>query len=207
MGKKPLMKTYGEINTFIGGVASTIYTEDLVASRFKKYPDGTNITPSHISKFKIIGNDIQFRISVDYSLVNYAFSQSGSTITYFKDTEGRCKEYKDNSIMHSNTRTTIQEVELPGIVKFPITPSNWQLQSTYPNFTRLYVPNCQEWGNYPSLENSGSPGGVIRTSGFPFLANNLVITTSSVNQTSNGGGVEGDLDWMESYAGVTIIYV
>ncbi|WP_345158108.1 leucine-rich repeat domain-containing protein, partial [Flavobacterium ginsengisoli] len=67
-------------NTFIGGIAGTINTPALLATKI-------GVSASQIKDFKVIGNDIQFKINIIYQIPSNAFS-GNTNITYFNDSEG-----------------------------------------------------------------------------------------------------------------------
>jgi len=67
-------------NTFIGGVASTLNTPELVAAKLR-------LPIARIKSFSIIGNDIQFMVIGTYSIASSTFA-SDSNITYFDDKNG-----------------------------------------------------------------------------------------------------------------------
>jgi len=66
-------------NTFIGGVASTITTSGALATKL-------GIASNRITNFKIVGSDIECRISGSYAIPNSAF-QDNTDITYYRDYE------------------------------------------------------------------------------------------------------------------------
>ncbi|MBJ2125334.1 leucine-rich repeat protein, partial [Flavobacterium sp. IB48] len=70
-------------NTFIGGIAGTINTPALLAAKI-------GVSTSQIKDFKVIGNDIQFKINIIYQIPSNAFS-GNTSITYFNDSEGYIK--------------------------------------------------------------------------------------------------------------------
>jgi hypothetical protein len=67
-------------NTFIGGVAATINTPALIASKL-------GIAVDRIKSFSIIGNDIQFAVIGNYNIPNACF-MNNSSLTYFLDNGG-----------------------------------------------------------------------------------------------------------------------
>lgn len=194
-------------NHFVRGIASTLNTAALVAVKYRHYPSGTIFTESDIKNFEIVGDEIRYRIDSDYEIINFGFGISG--LTHYIDKEGKCKKYNYNSIIYAVNRTTLKTVELPKLEKIPPVQTNWQFAQTFPVFERFYVPKVVEWGNTVLLESRPTDldAGVVRTTSLPFSAPNLEITTSILNQTSNSGGVEGDLAWMIANAGVTVNFV
>ncbi|WP_422389328.1 leucine-rich repeat protein [Flavobacterium ginsenosidimutans] len=67
-------------NTFIGGVASTLNTPALIASKL-------GLNASQIKNFTVVGNDIHFSINVSYQIPSNAFN-GNNNITYYNDSEG-----------------------------------------------------------------------------------------------------------------------
>jgi hypothetical protein len=68
-------------NTFIGGVAGTINTAELVATKM-------GLPLSRIKAFSVVGNDIQFAIiGGSYDIVDY-FLNNDVSVTYFRDDAG-----------------------------------------------------------------------------------------------------------------------
>ena len=70
-------------NTFIGGIAETINTPALLATKI-------GVSASQIKNFKVVGNDIQFKINIIYQIPSNAFN-GNTNITYFNDSEGYVK--------------------------------------------------------------------------------------------------------------------
>ncbi|MDP5201127.1 leucine-rich repeat protein, partial [Flavobacterium sp. DG2-3] len=67
-------------NTFIGGIAGTINTPTLLATKI-------GVAASQIKDFKVVGNDIHFKINIIYQIPSNAFN-GNTNITYFNDSEG-----------------------------------------------------------------------------------------------------------------------
>ncbi|MCM0665986.1 leucine-rich repeat protein, partial [Flavobacterium tyrosinilyticum] len=67
-------------NTFIGGIAGTINTPALLATKI-------GVSASQIKDFKVVGNDIHFKINIIYQIPSNAFN-GNTSITYFNDSEG-----------------------------------------------------------------------------------------------------------------------
>jgi hypothetical protein len=68
-------------NTFIGGVAGTINTPALLAPRL-------NLDVKYIKSFKVVGNDIECAVIVNYSVGWYQW-RDNPDLTYYKDYGGR----------------------------------------------------------------------------------------------------------------------
>lgn len=71
------------INTIIGGVAASISSKTLLASKL-------GIKQSEIRRFEIIGSDVHANIRSNYILANGFAFQNDLTITKFIDLEGKC---------------------------------------------------------------------------------------------------------------------
>lgn len=86
-------KLGGVPNTFIGGMASTIYTPALLASKLA-------IDMSRISVFSIVGSDIKCRITGSYAIPDGASTfgfQSGYSNTYYTDADYLVSAVGNNS--------------------------------------------------------------------------------------------------------------
>jgi len=70
-------------NTLIGGIGATINSPALLAEKL-------SITSSSITNFEIIGNNINCRITDNYS-INIAAFKDDVNITYYEDLENKCK--------------------------------------------------------------------------------------------------------------------
>ncbi|MFC0781223.1 leucine-rich repeat protein [Flavobacterium sp. HJSW_4] len=68
-------------NTFIGGVAATINTPALIASKL-------GISVSRIKGFSIVGNDIQFAITGGNYIIPQSAFRTNADITYYNDAGG-----------------------------------------------------------------------------------------------------------------------
>ena len=69
------------INTIIGGVAASISTKSLLASKL-------GIAESEIIRFQIVGSDVQANIKSDYYLPDNVF-YNNSDIKSFSDFDGK----------------------------------------------------------------------------------------------------------------------
>lgn len=72
-----------KFNTFIGGISS--YAIDISTLALT-----LGVKPATISEFEIVGNDVMAKIDVAYKMKSQAFYNS--SVTYFFDYEGKCKE-------------------------------------------------------------------------------------------------------------------
>ena len=203
------MKSNGKPNTFIGGIGLNVTTPALLAVHL-------GISASRISKFKLIGNDIECRVSGgSYVLPVSAFNNvNGRFLTYFRDEEG---------LVTDCLLTCFKTVTNPiSVLYFPaiITLTGTSLFQDSAGPTLFDLPNCTtlpigmagNWNgtgktlNFPSVVNYGPTQGNDAV----FAGNNrnnVTINANSINQTSNGGGVEGDLQWVIDGGTATINWV
>lgn len=198
----------GEPNLFIGGLSATITDEADLATYL-------SCSESDISSFSIIGDDLEAHISVEYSVNDSAFLNLG--ITYFKDTEN-CTETKKNAFKSTVTKKLKKfsglNVETLGGVAF-YTSSNYgglkvvhlpnctnikyEGATSFPynsNITRLYAPEATSWGTTVGNNNL-----------FPYNPVNINLYAEPTMETINGGGVEGDIAFMDTKSGTTVTYV
>lgn len=196
-------------NTEIGGIASTISTPALLASKL-------GISVSAISNFTIVGSDIKCKITGSYGLPNAAFAAYSSTpnCTYYYDYDNLV-----NSIAGEvfDRAANLFEIKLKGVVNiidngqfrgtkvkifdFPnltsITGLN-NFSDFSPNFgliTNIYIPNTTTLG--ATAGNDGVFGGMT---GSPIIYVNPYLATN------NAGSPDGDLT-AAIYSGSTIRYV
>ena len=196
------------INTHIKGIGGTVNTKSLLATYL-------GISESRIQRFTLTGSDLDFSVtgSQKYGLAGSA----GSSITFFEDNSGRVSNV-GSQVFRLHTQP-ITRAYFPGV----ITQTGAALfqDSSFPRFFSL--PNCTSiptgffgncgisiasYLNIPKCLNIGATqgydsGGTIRLNS---NTNLLTIYANSSLQTSNGGGVEGDL--ADAIArGATVIWV
>lgn len=82
------------INTIIGGVASTISTKALLATKL-------GIAESIIKRFDIVGSDVQAHISADYDIGSDSFLNN-SSITHYNDIDSRVKNVSSQAFRGSS---------------------------------------------------------------------------------------------------------
>lgn len=192
-------------NTEIGGVASTISTPALLASKLA-------IDVSRITNFSIVGSDIKCRITGNYSLTASAFG-SNNVITYYYDLEGLV-----NNFTEANTFVScgsLHDIFFPGLstifgsFNFNITPMLKTIELPYLVSTsnasfayssgtfikKIYVPRCTSLGS-SSGDNSVFSG----------IATGSIIYCHPSLATNNGGGIDGDLVYATSQ-GAIVRYV
>lgn len=186
-------------NTFIGGVASTINTAALLASKL-------DINVLRITNFEVRGNDIRCCIVGEYQLPNGSFYESGN-INYYDDKEGLCTNIGVSSF-YGLTKNPLR-FNFPGV----ITQLGTQILGNTFGKTVFLMPNCtkidatQFSGAWNTINANNKKILVISKCtniGFNKSFNNVfnigdtskkyvTIYAPISEQTSNAGGVEGDL--------------
>lgn len=194
-----------EPNTFIGGVSATLDTPALIAAKL-----GINI--NRIKSFKIAGSDIEFAVvGGAYVLPNSSFLNT--PVSFFLDNDGLITDVGSTSFKANPI--SAGRIYLPGIISLT---GQSVYQDSY-GFSLTDFPNCVNFpkdffGNWsgngktlsiPKATNIGGTVGNDLAFRGPNV-NGLTIITNSLNQTSNGGGVEGDLAFAIS-GGATVVYV
>tara|TARA_R110000782_G_scaffold190469_1_gene280326 strand:+ start:353 stop:988 length:636 start_codon:yes stop_codon:yes gene_type:complete len=194
------------VNTYIGNMGATINTVPLLATYL-------GVKQYRISKFKLTGLDIECAISGNekYTLVGV----SGSAITFFLDNDGRVGNI-GNQVFRAHTNN-ITNAYFPAIINQ--TNSSIFQDSRFPNILNLpnvvslpnsFFGNCSVIQssilNIPKCLNVGSTQGLdilIRLASGSSL---FTINANTALQTSNAGGVEGDI--ADAIArGVTVNYI
>ena len=175
-------KKGGIPNTFIGGVASTINTPALLATKL-----GINV--SRITVFSVVGSDIKCSVSGNYTMSGTAFTNN-LQITYYID-NGICNSFDSRSFAGAEK---LQFIELPNVTSISCTEGfvrNYKLE-------RIYTPLCTSYGS--------TVGNNTLFNGSTAFAQGCKIYTHSSMATVNSGGVEGDLQAGATY-GAIIRYV
>jgi hypothetical protein len=165
-------KKGGVPNTFIGGVASTISTPALLASKLA-------IDVSRITNFSIVGSDIKCRITGSYAIPFNAFN-TGEAITYYDDQESIVTSAGEASFKNNNLKwVNLKSATLIGNNCFEDVSGNQR------DF--VYIPSCTSLGltsGNNSVFNSGYQTKIIYAN--PFLS------------TNNAGSEDGDLAYARS---------
>lgn len=117
-----------EPNTFIGGVALTSVTSA------SDYSVKSGLSINHIKGFKITGNDVSFRIDVDYQLEKDAF-YNDNDITYINDVEGKIKELNSGCFRNCSN---LEEAYLNGVTDINDT-NNTSTSGCFRNCTSLEI--------------------------------------------------------------------
>jgi hypothetical protein len=174
-------------NVFIGGVSATMY--DAATIR----PKLNYIAENEIKNVIVDGEDISFRIDVDYSISNWAWRHA-TDIKWFKDLDGRCKSLNEATFRKSATwtgRTT--HIHLPGVETISSLYNFYR--NSYMKEIVLTSPNLTQIGQTVNSNESNFGGGANWSGTTLWLHDNL--------RTANGGGAEADL---ASFNG-TIVWV
>jgi hypothetical protein len=114
-----------EVNTFIGGVSSTISTDSLLATKL-------GISVSAISKFSIDGSNISCRIEGNYNIPASAFANN-TNITYFDDSDGLVNIINNTAFFGC---TALSYIEFPNVTNI-ISSSAGGTAGTFQNCTSL----------------------------------------------------------------------
>jgi len=154
----PAAATY---NTYIGGVASTISTASLLATKLA-------ISVGAISNFTVVGSDIKCKITGNYTMPDGAF-ENNSNITFYDDLEGLVtgvgiRAFRANDIISTTKlkRVTFKNVTNLGDQSFQ-----------YRSSCDIYIPNALTFVLDPLAGTQGS-----------------TIYCNSYLATNNGGGID-----------------
>lgn len=169
----------GEMNTFIGGKASTLYTPALLAQKL-------SINERSISKFNISGNDIQARIEDNYTLTGATFFNDNA-ITHFICTEGRC-----NSSFHDEFRGS--SIEIASFTASAVNGPSFFRDCTQLKTTYIYGQRSRVGSS--TINNSVFLG----TSGVKIYCHPDI-------QTCNAGSPDGDITDAINNRGASVVYV
>jgi len=172
-------------NTFIGGVASVITTSGALASRL-------GIASNRITNFKIVGSDIECRISGSYGIPLFCTGIE-LVISYYRDFDGLVTSIGSQAFYFTNVR----EVYTPNATSIGLEAfdQNGSVGQDKSSLKILYIPRVTTIGttvlnNNVFRANTGKP----KIYAHPSL------------QTINAGGVEGDLAFAIA-DGATVRYV
>lgn len=206
---RPSAAVSGTPNLFIGGLSGAITNAADLATYL-------SCSESDISNFTIYGDDLEAYISVPYTVNEEAFRNID--IKYFKDTEN-CTEtdiraFQRNSGTPTILRFSAINLETLGGVAFQTSGNYDKLKlvhlpnCTYVKFegapsfpyncriTRLYLPLATTWGTT-----------VANNYIFGYNATYTNLYAEPTMETINGGGVEGDIAYLDSKTGSTVTYV
>jgi len=169
-------------NTYIGGVAATISTAALLATKL-------GISVGAITNFAIVGGDIKCKITGSYTL---SLNFNGNTeITYYDDLDGLVTAIKSDTFAGSALPMT--RLYMPGVTS--VTNGSWFFyESTAIKI--IYLPRCTSFGS-----TVGNDSNIAH-----WYATGVKMWVSPVLQTCNSGSQDGDIATLITN-GVTMIYV
>lgn len=170
-------------NTYIGGVASTISTPALLATKL-------GIDVSRISNFSIVGSDIKCRITGSYTLLSYNFNTS-TVITYYDDFDGLVTSIRADTF--AGPALPMTRLWMPGVTS--VLNGAWFFYESIAIKT-IYLPRCTSFGN-----TIGNDSTIAH-----WKATGVKMYVSSFLQTCNSGSPDGDIATLVSN-GVSIVYV
>jgi len=202
-------KSRGTVNTYIGGVSSVLNSASAVASMF-------GVLVSRIQKFSIIGSDIQFRMVGSYSLGFTNPTSLRTLLKYYYDNDGLVANIQNSTFANmsagiirlyfpgiiTQTGTTIfQDIFTPFILDMPnctTVPANWLGNWQTSSGTKTVVlPKCINFGTSKVNNSVFTPNGAQRMK--------LYVPISE--QTSNSGGIEGDVSYVSGGTLSSIVFV
>lgn len=193
-------------NTEIGGVAATISTPALLATKL-------GIDVSRISNFTIVGSDIKCRITGSYGIPTEAFKFNATPCTYYRDTDYLITSVGNQSFYYTN---------ISGIINFENCTSvaAGGFQGT-PLLTEILLKNCTSIGDNGFAESTNG----TRQLKICYIPNVTTLGTTSGNNsvfagnctglkiyvhpslaTNNGGAPDGDIAYAISQ-GAIVRYV
>jgi hypothetical protein len=191
------------LNTFIGGVASTINTASLLAAKIQ-------ISTSRITSFSVVGNDIQCKIDGSYNIPANCFRETGNNIVYYDDRSGLVSILNSECFSGSFGTNTLQSVNFPNAnsinqafsyatllkkIDFPNCTSVLGLVFAFSNIEIAYFPKCNILGNTSGNDNVFSDATKLK-----------IIYVNPFLQTNNNGQPDGDLSFAISQ-GIIVRYV
>jgi len=201
-------------NTFIGGVSSTINTASLLAAKLAYYPSGLAFDVADIHNFTIVGNDIECYIGVNYNMLFQAFSVSNgfpNIMTYYRDFDNHCKILNGGCFEGQNFITDLKIEGVTSSINLYNFNSLFLLKEIYlplcTNIIELDFYDCRslEVAYLPLCTSYG--GTVAYNNVFLLCKQGLKVYAEPTMETINGGGVEGDLDYVTSTLGGSVSYV
>jgi len=164
-------------NTYIGGISASVSSAALLASKL-------GISVGAISNFTIVGADIKCKITGSYSMPGNCWA-SNSAITYFRDFDGLVTSISVGGI---DDNGQCIEWYFPNCLSIAKTVENYSFHNNHTQGVILYTPRCTDWGG-----TQGTDGGMFLNIGNALDAKGFTIYAPIAMQTSNSGGVEGDL--------------
>jgi hypothetical protein len=172
-------------NTFIGGVAASLNTPALVATRL-------GIPVTRIKSFGIIENDIQFAvIGGTYVIPNGAFRDNLS-ITSFDDQEGLVTSISSQGFRYASNLTFINFPNITSISSYVFQSSKI---SGVINFTKCTTIDTDSFQQLLGSANISFPvlTSIIGTNIFVRSSSSTIINVPLSFMTSNGGKPDSNL--------------
>lgn len=201
-------KQKAKVNTYIGGIGGTINTPDLLASKL-------GISVNRIKLFKVTGIDVECAI-VGSGKFTFNFNERVTPIglKYYYDYDGYINDIENSGL---GGGINFFRGYFPGIINisgtevFQDKPIGYEIEmpnclSLPDNFTGNYsgvtgkilvVPKCTSFGTTKLNNNVFTTGGG---------AQGLKVYAPISEQTSNSGGLEGDLAYVQS-VGSSVVFV
>jgi len=151
-------------NTFIGGVSATINTPALIAARL-------GISPTRIKSFRIVGANIEFRVTGGTYVSPGSMFDGNTSITYFKDNDRRLQSITNFDFRNC---TNLSILEAYGVKNFN-TGGGIKISNTL--ITTLYFPEMTSIDGNSSIQSNS-----LLTS---FDAPNATLFVGASNLASN----------------------
>lgn len=218
----------GSYNTEFGGLAATINTRKLIAAKL-------GLTSAGIENVQVVGSDIRFKVLVgSYQLPANAFS-ANTAITSFKDNSGKCTKFNYRALRSASNLAEIiapsvteivdeciygvklTTLSLPALTTvsgmYNCIQSNFLTSVSFPLLTtvtitgavvgspvlnNVYIPSI-------SVMNTNASGTFIASNNQ--CATNVAITIANAALTSNGGGIDADLQALITVKSAVVTYV
>lgn len=183
-----------KINTFLGGVASTINTASIMAVKL-------GISVSRIKEFSIIGDNVQCAVIGGSYVLPGNFMTDESNLTYFKDMDGLVISNSTSLGKMFLRCFNLEEVFTPKMTTIYPVAANNVFENTYGNYTKWKV-----W-YAPSLTNIGSTQGFDLSIFRSNFGNSIKLYTNAYLQTSNAGSIEGNIAYFDSLGANSVVFV
>lgn len=218
----------GSYNTEFGGLAATVNTRKLIASKL-------GLKSAAIENVQVVGSDIRFKVLVgSYQLPAYAFS-ANTAITSFKDNSGKCTKFNYRAL---RAASNLAEIIAPSVTEIideciygvKLTTLSLPALTTVSGSYNCIQSNFLTSVSFPSLTTVTITGSVVgspvlnsvyipalsvmntNASGTFISGNNqcitgVAITIANAALTSNGGGIDADLQALISGKSAAVTYV
>lgn len=193
-------------NTEIGGVALTISTPALLATKL-------GISVGAISNFSIVGSDIKCKITGSYSIPIQAFEYDAN-ITYYLDNDNLVTQLNSKAFYYASNfsnfklegvtsisgdrifeEANLSIANLPNLTSTVATSLN-QIKKNKERPVQVYIPNCTTLGSNVNVNEDVFFG----------LASGSILYLNPSLATSNSGSEEADVAYARSI-GCIVRYV